>query len=104
MKYLAESVEPVSPKEIEKIDAESPELIDLPKFNVPKISTQNKILSLSLKNPISTSQYKEAMEKHLAEQKVPVRIQKYFSGVLYQPNFYIVLKRYEFFKYRKSFK
>ena len=93
MKYLAESVEPVSPKEFEKIDAESPELIDLPKFNVPKISTQNKILSLSLKNPISTSQYKEAMEKHLAEQKVPVRIQKYFTGVLYQPNFYIVLKR-----------
>ena len=37
MKYLAESVEPVSPKEIEKIDAESLELIDLPKFNVPKM-------------------------------------------------------------------
>ena len=71
MKYLAESVEPVSPTELGKIEAESPEPISLPKYN-PKISTQNKILSLSLKNPISANQYKEAMEKHLAEQKVPV--------------------------------
>jgi len=75
MKYLSETVDELkSPKEATEVVDE-----EIEKYYAPDRSTQNRILELSLKNPLSFNQYKEAMEKHLAEQKVPIHLKKWES-------------------------
>jgi len=75
MKYLSELVDQKPPVVIDQFaDTEienfcSPDLL--------KSSTQNRILQLSLKKPISLTQYKEAMEKHLTEERVPLHLKKW---------------------------
>jgi len=48
-------------------------------YFVPKmtVSTQNRILNVSLKNPLTGNQYKEAMEKHLDQHRVPIHLKKW---------------------------
>ena len=69
MDYLKASVE----------DLKSPRIISPNYSEDLNISTQNRILELSLKTPLTGKQYKEAMEKHLAEQRVPIHMKKWES-------------------------
>ena len=53
--------------------------VELESYCAPKmtISTQNRILNVSLKNPLTGNQYQEAMEKHLDQQRVPIHLKKW---------------------------
>jgi hypothetical protein len=72
MKYLREFVfeTPAEPELNEEVSSFTPP-------DLIKVSTQNRILQLSLKKPISLTQYKEAMDKHISEEKVPVHLKKW---------------------------
>jgi len=72
MTYLSKTVDLTPPTTTEDFDSE------IVNFWAPN-SKQNRILQLSLKKPISVKEYKEAMDKHLSEERVPLHLKKWDS-------------------------
>ncbi|CAG5082447.1 Oidioi.mRNA.OKI2018_I69.PAR.g10128.t1.cds [Oikopleura dioica] len=88
IEYLRQQVDPIiepekdEEKESEKAASSSSSKTSLSSFQMPKLNmgtSQTKVMKLSLRNPMTEKELAAAMEKHLLEDKLPLRDRKFES-------------------------